>query len=160
MSKSTAPKSGTRAKSASRADAAKAEKTSIERGKQAVKAVFRRMEATSQKFTGSDTPESTPPAVYDDHSPAPPPLAPSTEGVVSPAALVAGPEAGAMPQSEAEESPPTALQHDEPEIDLTPYREVVGTVAGFLWRLRGGEDIANWVAAERIVRAALREAGR
>jgi len=129
------------------------EKSTIERGKQAVKAVFRKMEATSQRFSGGDPGGS--PGEAPSPRPGEAPLAPATEGVVSPVPASAGPEAGALSPA-----PPPRPAPSDQEIDLTPYREVVSTVAGFLWRLRGGDDIANWVAAERIIRAALRESGR
>ncbi|MBX3375289.1 MAG: hypothetical protein KF817_15795 [Phycisphaeraceae bacterium] len=65
------------------------------------------------------------------------------------------PMASAPTTATADPVPAGARSHGAQEIDLKPYQEVVSYQARLIWQVRGGDDVENWLLAERLVREAL-----
>jgi len=150
-----------------RAKARKSERAAStgETGTPAVKAALRLMEKATQKFR--DLGDSVSPGLTT--SPplsSPVPLDPGMAGTTIPASPAASPAASAPEPpvtgdlgstSAASPEQGTAALIDTAviaaqEIDLKPWREFVSAQAYLIWKVRGGDPVANWLLAEDVVR--------
>lgn len=127
--------------------------SSEDRGTASVKKVFAKMEETSRRVAAQPTapaPMASVPAAPVTSTAADRPAAPVTA-----APTQSRPSASAPTTATADPVPAGARSHGAQEIDLKPYQEVVSYQARLIWQVRGGDDVENWLLAERLVREAL-----